>query len=259
MCGRFVGNYSVEDILADIAAASPDVHLVVDDSVTPLFRHIPDSHDQSWNSFNVAPSTMVPVLVQPEDTTGALSFVAMQWGFVPTWSKDPGKAKPMINARSETVLEKPMFRQDVAHHRCAVPMRGFYEWERSEPRAKRPYFVERTDDTLMWCLGLWSAPRFLEGLGTFALLTRQSTGALAGIHDRAPVQVRVEDALDWIAPGSPPMELCDAEMQPTLVLREVSARVNSVRNNDPSLIDFVDVDVVDTEIESRPNATLFDV
>lgn len=245
MCGRFVGNYSVQDVLDDlqsvddVQSAADGAHLHVDELVLPLFDGSGETGKSRWTSFNVAPSAVVPVVIRPPGDDGTLLLTAMQWGFFPSWSKESGKTRAMINARSETVLEKPMFRGDVAHHRCAVPMSGFYEWDRSDSRVKRPYFVTRSDRALMWCLGLWSTPRFMDGGHTFALLTRASQDRLASIHDRAPVQVNVRDACDWIISETPLLELCGDETQAPLQVQEVSTRVNQVRNNDATLLEPV--------------------
>ena len=259
MCGRFVGNYSINDLLGEIKSVGDGVSMAIDNDVLSLFSPVrtvshttdvnsgeteEDGRDEStdvrrWSNFNVAPSTRVPVLVLPPEEEHSYCLTAMTWGFVPSWSKEPRSGRAMINARSETVLEKPSFRSDIVVHRCLVPMSGFYEWDRTHG-TKRPYFVSRSDGRTMWCLGLWGSPSYGEGLGTCALLTRESSGRLAEIHDRAPVQTTIEDALDWLAPGPVPLELCDMEHQCTLVAHEVSPRVNSVRNNDASLLEHVE-------------------
>jgi putative SOS response-associated peptidase YedK len=142
----------------------------------------------------------------------------------------------MINARSETITEKPSFRGLVKGHRCIIPMTGFYEWERSNPKAKIPYFVTRRDGHLMLGAGLWSESPIVEEERTCALITRDSIGDLDFIHDRSPVEFHAQEALEWLSSSEPPLELFHPEHQPRFSTLRVSTRVNSVRNNDASLV-----------------------
>ncbi len=185
------------------------------------------------DDFNVAPTRLVPVVRVDGDE---IIVEAMRWGLVPTWAKEPPKGQALVNARSETVREKPTFRNLVRGNRCLVPMNGFYEWDRSDPHHKKAYFVPRRDGHLMLCLSLWSRPSILDGLATCAVLTKESGADLSDIHDRSPVQVDATTAIGWLT-GDEDVDTVVAAAAPSLAPRRVSDSVNSVRNNGPHLID----------------------
>jgi putative SOS response-associated peptidase YedK len=192
-----------------------------------------DKDELLMNDFNVAPTRLVPALVLDG---GGLNVLKPRWGLVPSWAKEVRSSSPLVNARSETIHEKPSFRDLIAGNRCIVPMNGFYEWDRSDARHKRPYFVPREDGHLMLCLGLWSRPKVLEGLESVAILTTSSGDDLAAIHDRAPVQVDASVAVEWLINNDDPLTCLTIE-RPRLAPRPVSSAVNSVRNNGPHLIE----------------------
>ena len=150
MCGRFVGAFSAEALMGELSAAVSGAHM-----------NIAFENDNSLFSanYNTAPTQTVPVLRHVE--TDVL-VDPMQWGLVPAWSKDPSVGSKMINARSETITEKPSFRQSVPRRRCIVPVTGFYEWDRSDPKRKVPYFVTREDGHLMLVAGIWTASPALD-------------------------------------------------------------------------------------------------
>ena len=224
MCGRFVGAFSAIDLIEELSPAVSKTELVlkVFDSDT-LFAH----------NYNTAPTHLVPILRMEEQK---IVVDAMQWGLVPTWSKDPNVGSKMINARSETITEKPSFRQSVPSRRCIIPISGFYEWDRTDPKRKVPYFVTREDGHVMLVAGIWTPSPALDGRHTFSLITRESVDDLSHIHSRSPVELHADDALEWMCNPVPPLELFEPEIQPRFVARKVSSRVNSVRNNDASLI-----------------------
>jgi putative SOS response-associated peptidase YedK len=131
-------------------------------------------------------------------------------------------------------------------------MSGFYEWDRTDPKRKIPYFVTREDGGLMLVAGIWTASPALEGRHTFSLITRESVDDLSYIHSRSPVELHAEDALEWICNPVPPLELFAPDHQPRFVARKVSTLVNSVMNNSESLLDE-DVEIIE---KSEPD-TLF--
>lgn len=238
MCGRFVGAFSAEVLMEELSEALSEVNMTIalaDDG--PLFSP----------NFNTAPTHTVPIL-RHEDSVVVVD--PMQWGLVPAWSKDPTVGSKMINARSETITEKPSFRQSVPGRRCIIPMSGFYEWDRTDPKRKVPYFVTRADGHLMLVAGIWTPSPALDGRHTFSLITRESVDDLSHIHSRSPVELHAEDALEWMCNPVPPLELFEPEIQPRFAARKVSTLVNSVRNNSPSLLDaFIDV-VEDKELDT---------
>jgi putative SOS response-associated peptidase YedK len=225
MCGRFVGAFSAEVLMEEMSDALSVANMttaLVDDG--PLFAP----------NYNTAPTHIVPIL---RHEASVVVVDPMQWGLVPAWSKDPSVGSKMINARSETITEKPSFRQSVPGRRCIVPMSGFYEWDRSDSKRKIPYFVTRADGHVMLVAGIWTPSPALDGRHTFSLITRESVEDLSHIHSRSPVELHVQDALEWMCNPVPPLELFQPEIQPRFVARKVSTLVNSVRNNSLLLLD----------------------
>ena len=239
MCGRFVGAFSAEVLMDEMSNALSEAKMTIsfgDDSLLAP-------------NYHTAPTHFVPILRHEE-----LNIVVdpMQWGLVPSWSKDPSVGSKLINARSETITEKPSFRQSVPSRRCIIPMSGFYEWDRTDPKRKVPYFVTREDGCVMLVAGIWTASPALDGRHTFSLITRESVDDLSHIHSRSPVELCANDALEWMCNPVPPLELFAPELQPRFAARKVSTLVNSVKNNYKSLLD----DYVEIIEKSDPD-TLF--
>lgn len=225
MCGRFVGNFNTQELVDEIGEAVDAFGLTL---------RVPDFDGPLLQNFNVAPTHVVPIL----RVIGSEVVVdVMRWGLIPIWAKDPNIGAKMINARSETITEKPSFKGLVPGHRCIIPMNGFYEWNRENPKAKIPYFVTRTDGRLMLGAGIWSDSPIVDEARTFALITRDSVDDLSAVHDRSPVEFTAQDAVEWMSATQAPLELFAPEQQPRLHTLEVSTRVNAVRNNDSGLIE----------------------
>lgn len=224
MCGRFVGAFSSKILMDEMSEALSGANMTI---------ALVDDGQLFASNYNTAPTHTVPILRHEKSV---VVVDPMQWGLVPSWSKDPTVGSKLINARSETITEKPSFRQSVPGRRCIIPMTGFYEWDRTDPKRKVPYFVTREDGGLMLVAGIWTPSPALEGRHTFSLITRESVHDLSHIHSRSPVEFHADDALEWMCNPVPPLELFEPEAQPRLVARKVSSRVNSVRNNDASLI-----------------------
>jgi putative SOS response-associated peptidase YedK len=240
MCGRFVGAFSAEVLMDEMSEALSGANMTLS---------LMEDNTLFAPNFNTAPTHTVPILRHEES---AVVVDPMQWGLVPSWSKDPSVGSKMINARSETITEKPSFRQSVPGRRCIIPMSGFYEWDRSDPKRKVPYFVTREDGHLMLVAGIWTPSPALDGRHTFSLITRESVDDLSYIHSRSPVELHADDALEWMCNPVPPLELFQPEIQPRFSARKVSTLVNSVRNNSASLLDdFVDI------VEAKDPDTLF--
>jgi putative SOS response-associated peptidase YedK len=231
MCGRFVGNFNTQDLVDEIGEAVDAFGLTL---------RVPDFDGPLLQNFNVAPTHVVPIL----RVIGSEVVVdVMRWGLIPIWAKDPNIGSKMINARSETITEKPSFKGLVPGHRCIIPMSGFYEWNRENPKAKVPYFVTRRDGHLMLGAGIWSDSPIVDEARTFSLITRDSVEDLSSVHDRSPVEFTAEEAVEWMSAPQPPLELFAPERQPRFQTLRVSTRVNAVRNNDSGLIeadDFTD-------------------
>ena len=228
MCGRFVGRFDTEELITEMLAVDPGLSVTID----------PDAPLHTAN-FNTAPTQSCLLFTS---TDGSVTARTGLWGLVPPWAKDASGAARMINARSETVTEKPSFRKLVPRHRAIVPMTGFYEWERSDPKVKKPFFVPRADGGTMWTAGLWTHSPAVDGRVTFCIITRESRADLAAIHDRSPVQLTLDDALSWMMDDEAPLHLLALEDPPLLGPYEVSRSVNSVRNNGAGLLDPVEPD-----------------
>ena len=130
---------------------------------------------------------------------GARHFALVRWGFIPSWVQEVKPGKPLINARGETVMEKPSFKNAMRRRRCLVPADGYYEWSGAEGR-KVPFFIQRPDKGLFALAGLWEHWMGADGseLETATLMTIAPNAELATIHDRMPVIIAPEDYETWL-------------------------------------------------------------
>ena len=189
-------------------------------------------------SYNVAPTQHAAVVRQVSDHN---CLVLMQWGLVPPWAKDPAIGSQMINARSETVADKPSFRHAIKYRRCIVPASGFFDWKH-EGKAKTPYYFRMKGGHPLGLAGIWEEWKSPDGslLDTFSLLTTTANRLVAPIHERMPVILAPDDYPTWLnkhitdpdqlKPLYPPFPADLLEAYP------VSDRVNSPRNNSPENI-----------------------
>lgn len=189
--------------------------------------------------FNVAP-TQASLVVRRNPDTGARHLDALRWGLVPLWAKDAAIGSRMINARSESLGEKPAFRDAYAKRRCLVPIDGFYEWaEVPGAKRKQPYAVAMESGAPMVLAGLWERWRAPDGeiLRTFTVVTCPATPRLMPLHDRMPVVLPPEAWGLWLGEeaGDPasvlkPMDGAAFRVWP------VGTRVNAVREDDAGLL-----------------------
>jgi len=132
---------------------------------------------------------------------GQRHFALVRWGFIPSWVKEVKPGKPLINARGETVVGKPSFRNAMRRRRCLIPADGFYEWRGDIPGKKQPYFIHRPDDGLFAFAGLWE--HWLGGDGseieTGVIVTTEPNRLIARIYTRMPVVIAPEDYQTWLA------------------------------------------------------------
>ena len=216
MCGRYVLGISPED-LADFFELS-EIRL----SYRPRF--------------NVAPTTLIPVIRR--DESGSREAVEMRWGLIPSWAKPGDRLPLMINARAETVATRPAYREAFARRRCIIPASGYYEWQKLRGGLKQPFFVTRRDDQPMAFAGIWE---FATGQASAAIITTQAAEETKSIHDRMPATVAMSDWRRWLAPTALTAEeskrIFSLHEQGSLRASPVSTRVNSARNDDPSLIE----------------------
>jgi putative SOS response-associated peptidase YedK len=166
----------------------------------------------------------------------------MKWGLIPRWRK-PGEKDSFapINARSETILEKPMFRNLVGRHRCLVPSNGFYEWQRRDG-GKQPYFIRVEDDPTFAFAGLYDLHKEDDGelLGSYTILTTSANKLMEPIHDRMPVILRKDDEEEWLSPEVTDPVAIQHLLQPfpasEMEAYPISTAVNNVRNDGEDLI-----------------------
>ena len=216
MCGRYT------------LAATADELVEAFDVPPPTFDLVP--------RYNIAPSQDVPVVA--EDRHGRRVGL-LTWGLVPGWIEEPGSG--IINARSESVADKPSFREAFERRRCLVPADGFYEWKK-EGGGKVPYWIHPRAGGLMAFAGVWerwSRPG-AESRHTFAILTTDASEDVAPIHDRMPVVVATADRDRWLDGSADPRMLLDILRAPpagSLVSHAVATRVNRPAEDDAELIE----------------------
>jgi len=189
--------------------------------------------------YNVAPTQEIPVI---RYISGTPEFAQMRWGLVPSWSKQGSASKPLINARCESVDEKPSFRTAFKRRRCLMPADGFYEWHRPEDAPKTPYNICRTDGGVFAMAGIWDVWTAPDGseLESCALITTHANDLMEPIHHRMPVILEPGDWEAWLSTD----EADAASLKPLLVPAQselfkaysVSTKVNRVANQGPELI-----------------------
>jgi putative SOS response-associated peptidase YedK len=190
--------------------------------------------------YNIAPTHQVAALRLGAD--GERHFVRLRWGLVPAWAKDLSIGARMINARAESVAEKPAFRAAFRQRRCLVMADGFYEWQKRDKGPKQPFRVTLADGGPFGFAGLWESwtdKGSGETVETCTIVTTDANELLAPIHDRMPVILVPGDVAAWLNTAAPP-EAALALLRPcpagVLVAYPVSTRVNKVANDDPGVI-----------------------
>ncbi|MBI1776179.1 MAG: SOS response-associated peptidase [Proteobacteria bacterium] len=189
--------------------------------------------------YNVAPTQMMPV-VRPEEG-GRRRLVLLRWGLIPSWAKDATIGAKCINARTESVAEKPAFRTALRQRRCLVLADGYYEW-RQEGKAKQPYRIVLKAGGPFAIAGIWEGWRSPAGepIESFALITTVAGEDIAHIHDRMPVILAPEDYALWLDPDPAQLprqlELLRPSPKGLISAYAVSMRVNFVRNDDEECI-----------------------
>lgn len=242
MCGRYALSANAQDMALEFGTnGNPEVFLPAD-----------------WN---ISPTKKI-YFVKGMDSAGLSRNLEIgSWGLIPSWSKDSTRAANAINARVESVSEKPSFKSAFNSRRCLVPANGYYEWA-TEPgnfKPKQPFYISQQSQSLLPIAGLyeeWVNPQSGEILTSVSVITRESTGDIAKIHHRMPVILPKDVWANWLSTNTLNKEQIpkyldllnipkpDAE----LVARPVSTAVNNARNHGPELI---------KEIELGDPGTLF--
>jgi putative SOS response-associated peptidase YedK len=220
MCGRYEVHTPVEELVREF-----DAVLRADPAQLPP-------------RYNVAPSVLVPVV---RVRKGERELASLSWGLLPSWSKKAQGNRP-INARAESLFEKPMFRNAIAKRRCLIPADGFYEWQQ-HPAGKQPWHIGMIDDSTFALGGIWEywAIEGQEPVLSCAIIVTEANELVRKMHERMPLIIAREDWDRWLDP-----ELTDeAEIEqllkpfPAEEMRAypVSSRVNNVKNDDAGLIE----------------------
>ena len=176
------------------------------------------------------------------DESGMRSMSALRWGLVPFWAKDVKIGARMINARAETVQEKPAFRSAFRARRCLIPANGWFEWKRTGPSGggKKPYFLALEGGLALSFAALWEQwGRDGQHLETFTIITTEASPALSDIHARQPAVVDPDDFTDWLDPRTPEETLLETIRTPhegPYEIRPVSDLVNRVANDTPDIL-----------------------
>jgi putative SOS response-associated peptidase YedK len=200
--------------------------------------------------YNIAPRQSVPIVRIGADAS-ARELTMVEWGLVPSWAKERPTSKPLINARLETIAEKPSFRAAYKRRRCLVPANGFYEWQNVGGR-KVPHYIHMKAGALFAFAGIWEVwhgPGGDAALESMAIITTEANDDIGALHHRMPVVVGVEDFSLWLENdeigGSDPLDRLQAVPHGTFSFHPVSTRLNNVRNEGSDLLDK------DQAIESR--------
>jgi putative SOS response-associated peptidase YedK len=215
MCGRFTLT-SIDDLVADLAGIELPAELAP--------------------RFNIAPTQAAAILANDDCHV----VIMARWGLVPPWARDVAIGARLINARGETLGEKPAFRQAYARCRCLVFADGFYEWQR-RGRGSTPFYIRRRGGGRLAFAGVWERGRSASDLRTFSIVTTAANSLLAPLHDRMPVILSPGDHERWLDPlAREPADLADLLVPSPareLELYEVSSLVNSVANDSPACIE----------------------
>ncbi|WP_295692180.1 SOS response-associated peptidase [Lapillicoccus sp.] len=257
MCGRYAASKDHADLIDELdieldATGEPGRSILVNPQHPP--PGLPD-----WN---MAPTKQAPVVVTrvprgaADGTPAARQLRLLTWGLVPSWAKDTRTGLRMINARAESVLEKPGFARAAASRRCLVPAEGWYEWQvsptvtdaKGKPR-KQPFYMHRLDGEVVALAGLYEFWRDKEvadpddplaWLTTFTIITTRAEPGLDRIHDRQPLVLERDDWARWLDPASKDLavvgELLAFEQAGRFDAYPVSSAVSSSRNNGEQLL-----------------------
>jgi len=191
-------------------------------------------------NYNLSPSQLTPVILVRE---GERTVDLFRWGLVPFWAKDEKIGYKMINARSETITEKPSFRAAFQRRRCIVPLSGFYEWQRQGDE-KRPFAIYHPSEPVLSVAGIWEtwtakSPED-RTIHSFSILTTEANSFMSRVHDRMPVLLAQKDHEEWLDPGQTDSKELLRLLKPCpeswLERHEVSSAVNSPKNNREELL-----------------------
>jgi putative SOS response-associated peptidase YedK len=219
MCGRFTLRAPREIIIAEF-----DLH------ECPLFPP----------RYNIAPTQNAPI-VRLKEEGQPREIVAVRWGLIPFWAKDPSIGNRLINARADTVLTKPAFRAAIKKRRCLVPVDGFYEWQQGA-KPKQPFHIHLASGKLFAFAGLWehweSEGEIIE---SFTIITTEANAEVRRLHERMPVIIEKKNHDVWLDHSVSDLRPIEELLQPftgePLILTPVNPWVNSARHEDPRCLE----------------------
>jgi putative SOS response-associated peptidase YedK len=221
MCGRFT--------LTNPRAVQDEFHLREEIALPPRY--------------NIAPSQTIPIIKKSQG--GYFKLALVRWGLIPYWAKDPKISSKLINARAETLAEKPAFRAAYRKRRCLIPADGFFEWKR-EGAAAQPYYIRMKNKGLFTFAGLWEQWKSPEGetVESATIITTNSNSVVARLHDRMPLIVKPEQRGTWLDLASDPIRNLTF-LQPydpfKIVVYPVSKMVNDAKYDSAGCVKRVDL------------------
>ncbi|HEX4038402.1 MAG TPA: SOS response-associated peptidase [Acidobacteriaceae bacterium] len=224
MCGRYFRRSDKQRIAEAFKVGVPS-----------SFEILPD--------YNVAPATMQPVVVEDRDS-GDRSLALMRWGLIPSWCDDPKQlGVSTINAKGESLMKKPIWREPFLRRRCLVPADGFYEWQKLDAKTKQPWAIGLRGSEPFAFAGLWEHWKPRDGqpaFETFSIITTEANELTAPMHNRMPVIVAPRDYERWLRrgdPGRPPVDLLRPHEPASMKAWKVGAAVGNVKNNSAELLE----------------------
>jgi putative SOS response-associated peptidase YedK len=214
MCGRYTFKMTWAELRALMAFTLPEG---------------PDKLPFSFPPhYNICPTQKAPIARR--DSAGVTRLELATWGLMPHWADKPGP----VNARAESLAEKPMFRAALQKRRCIVPASGFYEWQAIEgKRTRQPWYIHRADDQPLLLAGLYEHRQ--DSGPTYTIITTPASDFIAPLHDRMPAILEPESVRRWL--DEPDTALLAPAAPGVLTAHKVGARVNSPRNDDAALIE----------------------
>jgi putative SOS response-associated peptidase YedK len=274
VCGRYANSRRPDDLVEefevertdgpgpgqDPSAAGPDYNVApTKPALVVLRRQVKDAEGEGTAAADATADGSAEPAAEPAAPSAPRMLRLLTWGLVPSWAKDRSVGSRMINARADSILEKPAFRRAAVARRCLVPADGWYEWQKSptekdakgKPR-KQPFWIHPGVERPIAFAGLyefWRDPA-KEGddawLTTFTIITTEAEPGLDVIHDRMPFVVPEDRWADWLDPGVTDPDAVRALLQPPVqgrfVATAVTTRVNAVVNNGPELLEPAPLD-----------------
>lgn len=222
MCGRYYRRSDKQRIAEAFKVGVP-----------PSFEILPD--------YNAAPTTFQPVIVEDRDT-GERVIRAMRWGLIPFWAENPEKlGVSTMNAKAESLMKKPIWREPFERHRCLVPADGFYEWQKFSSKSKQPWAIALKGDQPLAFAGLWDRWKAPDKsvLESFSIITTEANELTAPMHNRMPVILLPRDYERWLhrdESARPPIDLLRPFDASLMHAWRIDAAVGNVKNNTPDLL-----------------------